>query len=106
MPLRNLPHVARNSAADALRQRLIDEWRNPRQQGQPDIIIDQQPGPQAPVHVFVIWDEWEGLNQIERSEIITEAYEAVHGPDEVVRVTVAMGVTPQEAPRFNLASST
>ncbi|MDQ2730731.1 MAG: hypothetical protein M3Y56_03650, partial [Armatimonadota bacterium] len=65
-------------------------------------IIVEESGPNSPVHLYVIWSDWAELNQQERSEIIMEAFEDVNGLENVLNVTVAMGLTPVEAKRMHI----
>lgn len=69
---------------------------------QQPIIIDETTGQGLPVHLYVIWDDWLPLGSIERSEVIMDAYEQVHGRGGAVHVTVAMGLTPVEADRLGI----
>ena len=55
-----------------------------------------------PIHIYVIWDEWVELPQIERSEIIMNAYKETHQLPDVIRVTFAMGLTAAEAHKMGL----
>jgi hypothetical protein len=82
-------------------KQLVEEWRFPQAAGQPDIILDEN-GAGGTIHVFVIWDEWDGLSQIERSEIVMDAFEQIKGANDAVRVTVAMGLTSAEAKHHKL----
>ena len=82
---------------------LVEEWRHPRREASEPIIIEDRQARQGPVHVYVIWQDWVGLDQIERSEIIMSACEQVRGPDFALDVTVAMGLTKQEAERMRIA---
>jgi hypothetical protein len=83
-----------------LRNELIAELRTPRDAGEPDIVIEE-PGP-GTVHLFVKWARWNGLEQTVRSRIILDAYSAVKGDQEALKVTVAMGLTPSEAERMGI----
>ena len=81
---------------------MLREWRNPDDDVPEPIIIEEAPGAQSAVHVFVIWSRWAGLSDLERSEIIMEAFEELRGPDEAMRVSVAMGLTQDEAKRLRI----
>lgn len=86
-----------------LQERLTQEWRNP-QEGTTEPIIIEEVGPQefVPAHLYVIWSEWASLEQTERSELITDSCEEVRGRDLALNVTVAMGLTPEEAQRMGI----
>lgn len=84
-----------------LQERLEAEWGDPDPQGAEPIIIEEstRQGP-APVHLYVVWQEWDDLSPLERSRIILKAYEHHLGPANaalVTDVTLVMGLTPAEA---------
>ncbi|MBC7805941.1 MAG: hypothetical protein H7145_07300 [Akkermansiaceae bacterium] len=76
----------------------------------PILIEDLQPirfgTARQPLHLYVIWNEWVDLPQQERSEVIMDAYEATHDSADVVRVTLAMGLTENEARKMGLKYKT
>jgi len=81
----------------------MEEWRDPKESGQPLIIIEGYLN--EPTHVYVIWDQWRGMNQAERSEIIMDALEGLDGEHRIQNldlVTVAMGLTAEEARRMGI----
>jgi hypothetical protein len=66
--------------------------------GQPDITIEGDEF-QVGIHIYVIWDDWKDLEQIDRSEIIMRVFEVIEGKEKARKVTVAMGLTSAEAKR-------
>lgn len=84
-----------------LKNELLGELKAPKEVGEPDIII-QGKAP-AGVHLFVIWSKWAGLEQVVRSRIILDAYEAWKGEQEALRVTVSMGLLPEEAKTMGIS---
>ncbi len=101
-----MPVIRPRSRWDASipRQSLVDE------------ILDELSGSAAPagpvifeiprkandtIHVIVVWPKWEGIPEDDRSAIILDAYakhEETHpGEDRRKKITVAVGVTPEEA---------
>jgi len=77
---------------------LLQEWRAQQTgEGEP-LIIEEAPlsGGRAN-HLYVIWSEWADLTPIERSRLIMQAYEKHRGRDLANGVTLAMGLTPEEA---------
>jgi hypothetical protein len=52
--------------------------------------------------VYVSWDDWASVPEPERSEIILEAYRQVRGMPEMLRISVAMGMTPLEARQLGI----
>jgi len=58
-----------------------------------------------PQHIYVVWDEWQELTQTERSEIIMDVVDNLAGEDRLPEnspVTVAMGLTAEEAKRMGI----
>jgi len=102
MPVKKLVRSGPTPADQVLRDRLVDEWRHPNPAASQPIILEESSGPAQPVHVYVIWDEGSPVGSIERSEIIMDAYEEVHGRAQSANVTVAMGLTPEEADRLGV----
>jgi hypothetical protein len=102
MPVRNaLRHRAVPDETE-LRTALIAELRTPNEDPatEPDIVIET-PGA-GTVHIFVKWTRWGELEQTVRSRIILDAYSEVKGEREAQKVTVAMGLTPEEATRMGI----
>ncbi len=85
-----------------LLRRLTKEWRDPQEGIKEPIIIEESERQQAPTHLYVIWNEWSSLSQNDRSEIILDAYEQAKGRNFALNVTVAMGLTSQEAQRMGI----
>lgn len=102
MPVKKLTRPGPSPAAQALLNRLVDEWRHPDPNATQPIIVEESGGQAQPTHLYVIWDDWAPLGSIERSEVIMDAYEQVRGRASAVNVTVAMGLTPTEADRLGI----
>jgi hypothetical protein len=66
----------------------------------PEIIEEQTP--RGPVHVTVVWDKWPHLSGEARGRIILEAYRQAQGDDAMRRISIALGVTSQQAERLGL----
>lgn len=99
MPVREI-HPARSPEREALVRELLAEWSYPT--ANPEPVVLEQFGPDHKlVHVYVVWDKWRQLDGVERSEIIMEAAEK-RAPREYLNVTIAMGLTPEEADRFGI----
>jgi hypothetical protein len=99
MPFRKLKRLEAPEE-EKLRTDLKAEMRNPKDTGEPEIVMDR---PYAgTVHLYVIWSEWGDLDQMIRSRIILDAYTEAFGKEECDKVTVAMGMTKEEAARFGL----
>lgn len=96
----------RPESADELTRLLHQEWTAPKRSGQPLIIIEGQA--REPLHIYVIWDKWGELNQTERSEIIMDVVDHLAGDQRLPGdspVTVAMGLTVEEARRMGIKTT-
>lgn len=87
-------------------QKLVDELVR-HLKDEPDLpelprIIEEDDRLSNNMHVYVLWDAWNSVTERERSEIILEAYKKARGQEEMLRVTIAMGVTPLEAKNLGL----
>ncbi|HSZ59675.1 MAG TPA: hypothetical protein VK797_28790 [Tepidisphaeraceae bacterium] len=102
MPVKKLRRSGPSPAAQALLNRLVDEWQHPDPNATQPIIVEENGGQGQPTHIYVIWDDWAPLGSIERSEVIMSAYEEVRGRAGAINVTVAMGLTPAEADRLGI----
>jgi hypothetical protein len=102
MPVKKLVRSGPSPSAQALLNRLVNEWQRPAAGAQQPIIIEESGGQGQPVHLYVIWDDWTPLGSIERSEVIMDAYEQVQAHGSAANVTVAMGLTPVEADRLGI----
>lgn len=103
MPVKKLIRTPASAQTASLRQRLLDDWRNPASNAAQPVILEERADADQPIHVYVIWDEWASLSMVERSEIIMDAYEERYGPASSVNVTVAMGLTSPEADRLGIS---
>jgi hypothetical protein len=106
MPIKHRLDRQRPPNATELTRMLSEEWANPKEAGEPLIVIEGRK--REPQHIYVIWDAWGDLNQTERSEIIMDVVEHVAGkhriPDASL-VTVAMGLTKEEARRMHIEAA-
>ena len=102
MPLTRRARPGPSPAGQTLLNRLVAEWRQPTPGAQQPVIIEETASQNQPVHLYVIWDDWAPLGSIERSELIMDAYEHLHGRGGAMQVTVAMGLTPAEADRLGI----
>jgi len=100
MPVRDTLRQHAVLGEEALRAELKAELDHPKDSGEPEIVIER-PNP-ATTHLFVIWSKWEDLEQMVRSRIILDAYGEAKGESEAVKVTVAMGLTQDEATRLGM----
>lgn len=100
MPVRDKLRKQEGPDEHRLLSELKAELEQPKASGEPDIVIER-PNPST-THLFVIWSEWSDLEQMIRSRIILDAYSEAKGEDEALNVTVAMGLTPEEATRLGV----
>lgn len=106
MPVRHRLQRTRPPSAVELTRTLMEEWMHPRESGQPVIVVEGDE--REPRHIYVIWDAWEGLSQIERSDMIMDVVENLSGQhrfDDLSLVTVAMGLTVREAERMGIEAA-
>ena len=102
MPVRKRLRAELPPAASDLKTRLVAEWRRSQSDQSQPVIIEDSGGANQPLHVYVIWDEWDDLDMVDRSEIIMDAYAERYGRDQNLNVTVAMGLTSIEADRMGI----
>jgi hypothetical protein len=98
MPIRNLKPQSNQNSLE-LKAALVNEMRNETSTG-PLILKEDAGFPAKSLHVFVVWDDWRGSTQKERSEVVMDAFEEVYGQAEAQRITVAMGLTEEEADKI------
>lgn len=84
---------------DIIVQEYMHETNDP---SKPVIVIDEETGIPGATHVTVIWDQWQGMTQRERSEIIMDACEEAFPEEKVRDITLAMGLTKDEADRMRI----
>src|SRR5437868_14534019 len=89
------PH-ARSPKHERYVKKLTQEFRTSSQNVQPIILEEQVPSTKSR-HVRVIWDRWKELDDEQRSAVITDAYSQAEGQEAAEEITLAEGVTPQEA---------
>jgi len=80
--------------------KLATELRHNSHTGQP-VIVERKAGTAGAQHVFVFWDEWSRVPPSLRGAVILAAYEQAD-PEMVNQITLAMGVTMEQALSMNL----
>jgi hypothetical protein len=78
------------------------EWRTPNPNISEPVILEERDSLGAVIHVYVVWSDWAHLSRETRGEIIMDAAERVKPLTDVVKITIAMGLSPDEADRFNI----
>lgn len=89
--------------APQMLQRLTEEfghYEEPDQAYHQPLISIDRPGERT--HLLVIWDVWRSLSQQERSALIMDAYQASYGQASALNVSVAMGLTQDEAAQLGI----
>ncbi len=60
-------------------------------------IVEEPANRGRNLHVLVIWNQWKDVPKQERSRLILDAYEAVKGEEEMLKILFALGLTWDEA---------
>ncbi|MEW6249890.1 MAG: hypothetical protein AB1716_04530 [Planctomycetota bacterium] len=104
MAVKRIPPRPRHNHPDLV-SALVEQLKTQSDRRGPGIadILEQQLTYGNKLSVTVIWDRWEGVGHAERGPIILDAYEKARGAQEMLQVTQALGVTPDEAKRLNIA---
>jgi hypothetical protein len=82
--------------------RLANEWKSKNSTAEEPVILEEPNRKGEIERVYVIWGDWAHLNRTTRGEIIMDAAEKVKRKADVAKITIAMGLTPDEADRFGL----
>ena len=101
MPVRTY-NPSRPADLLALTDRLASEWAAPAPGSDEPVILEEANGRGDVFHVYVVWSDWAHLDRQRRGEVIMDAAERVKRPEDVVKITIAMGLTPEEADRFGI----
>jgi hypothetical protein len=105
MPLAYRVRESHKTEYEALLEQLLSEWRHPDTDHTEPVIIEESPGnDERTNHLYVVWSAWGNLTPLERSRLILQAYERYRGQALAADITMAMGLTPQEAERMKLNS--
>jgi hypothetical protein len=94
--------ASRPVAWTQLASRLAQEWKSPNPSAPEPVILEDRNAQQDVVHVYVVWSDWSHLDRAQRGEIIMDAAEKVMPLSQVLKIAIAMGLTPDEADRFGI----
>jgi hypothetical protein len=72
--------------------------------GEPDITIEDVKHSNS-LHVTVIWDKWAGIDPETRGKVILDAFAKARGEGEMLRITLALGLTRDEDFRLRARSA-
>ena len=85
---------------------LKNEWLNPQSGLAEPIVIEEESPQTQTLRLYVVWSKWAALSQQQRSEIVMDAFSLVatkeNRPQDVARVTIAMGLTREDAERMQI----
>ena len=101
MPVRQLNPFA-SAEHEELVRALADEWETPDSSAVEPIIFEDHDRQGMVAQVYVAWDRWADVDRSERSEIIMEAAERRLDAERLLRISVAMGLTLDEARRTGI----
>jgi hypothetical protein len=87
---------AQSPRHDSFVKKLVQEFTTSSANLQPLILEEQVPSTKSR-HVRVIWDRWKELDDEQRAAVIVDAYTQAEGAQAADEITLAEGVTPQEA---------
>jgi hypothetical protein len=85
-----------------LSDRLVRELESPKSGLEEPIFIEDAIPLSDRFRVYVIWNEWNGIWQRDRSRVILEAYARARGETTRARISHAMGLTAAEAERLGV----
>ena len=87
-----------------LARRLAEELRNPNAAPEPDLpeVTEEEQTFGRGLHVSVIWEQWKAVPREERGAVILDAYHRAGKEDVARRVTLALGLTADEAKSLGL----
>jgi hypothetical protein len=102
MPVHQRKPPPRHSRSDLVEElaRELKKHEGKPGPGIPDVYEEEQPYGDS-LHVTVIWDKWSDVREEERGAIILDAYEQAK-KDDVPRITMVLGLTPDEAKRLGI----
>ena len=88
------------AALRVLRDAIIDEMNRPERTRRPPdapvVIQEDSMGVPRYAHWYVIWSQFEGIDSELRAGVILDAVERKFGKKESLRVSMVMGLTPDD----------
>ena len=82
----------------------FEQYDDPDQEYHQPLVNVEHRGSRT--HLLVIWDIWRLISQQERSLLVMEAYKAARGVAAALDVSVAMGLTQDEAAQMGIEFAT
>lgn len=102
MPVKQLK-IERSADYSDLVEKLAAEWARPDPTHSEPVVAEERDRTGKLSHVYVIWSRWNDIERTQRSEIIMDAAERCFKEDEVLNITIAMGLTAGEATAMGIA---
>src|SRR5687767_2855226 len=87
--------------ADEIERVLREQNPSPQTSDEPCVIWEENRYLNR-INVTVVWDRWEGVDPEARGRIIIDAVEKAKGQPTSSRVTLALGVTKEQAQRMGI----
>ena len=94
------PETHRDLVRELAQEIDLDQPEGPS--GAPTIIEEAVRG-SPHIHVTVIWDRWAPIPADDRGRVILDAYTQARGEQEMLKISVALGVTVEESRRLGIA---
>jgi hypothetical protein len=82
--------------------RLAQEWESPDPTATEPVVLEERNPKGEVVHVYVVWSDWAQMSRENRGEVIMDAAERIKPIPDVLKITIALGLTPEEADRFGI----
>ena len=101
MPRGRLVTSVSGADTQRLRDILENEWRGAEVADGP-IIIEELAGTGNYMRLYVVWKHWDEVAPRDRSNIIMRAYQNTHTLEELLNVSIAMGLTEDEAQQMGI----
>lgn len=95
MPVRTQLLAMQNEVLNQLCRELAEEFRNPKETGEPVVIVERPTT--SSIHLFIIWSRFDIVDGVARSTVVLSAFTEAEGDEAAQLVTVAIGLTPDEA---------
>lgn len=102
MPRQKVPVKPRHSRPDLVRI-LADEMKKQGVSSTPETptVYEEDQPYGGGIHVKVIWNTWREVPLEERGAIILDAYEQAGLTQEIPKIRLALGLTPEEERRIH-----
>ena len=79
---------------------LAKELSKPTKKG--PLVIEEKVRGLNRIYVTVVWNLWQDVHPEDRAAVILDAYQAARGDLEMLKISLAVGATPEEAKKMGL----